>query len=298
MALALIGVVLFWAVRSIFSSGASGSRDVGSNVFNYSSAPSSDRIALVKIQGVIWDGADTIRQIDRWSEDESVKGIILRIVSPGGLVAPSQEIFDAVTRARAKKPVVCSMGYVAASGGYYIAAPCSLIIANPGTVTGSIGVIMVFQTYYGFFDKIGLGAETIKSGAYKDVGSPTRPFTEADRAFAQGIVDQFFTQFVDAVAAGRSISAEKARELAAGGRIYTGVQAKEIGLVDELGDYHRAVKEAARLARIEGEPNILVDDRRKSFWERLFDSEDDFEVRWLRRLTMPSGAYYIWGAAL
>lgn len=234
---------------------------------------SEDRIALVRVEGVILDSQTTIGELKRFSENPSVKAIVLRIDSPGGGVVPSQEIHDAVKRIRShnNKAVIASMGSVAASGGYYIAAATDRIVANPGTLTGSIGVIMETANVEGLLQKIGVEGIVIKSGKYKDVGSPLRKMTEEERGLLQAVMDDVHKQFIEAVAEGRSIELPAAQALA-DGRIFTGRQAKEAKLVDELGDLEDAIQLAADVAGIEGEPKVVEPKRRFSLRE-LLDSK-------------------------
>jgi len=195
-----------------------------------------DRIALVRVEGVILDAQQTVGELKRFADSPSVKAIVLRIDSPGGGVVPSQEIHDAVKRVRNKnnKMVIASMGSVAASGGYYIAAATDRIIANPGTLTGSIGVIMELANLEGLLKKIGVESLVVKSGRYKDIGSPLRKMREDDRRILQSVMDDVHRQFIQAVAEGRSLDVAEVQPLA-DGRIFTGRQAKELKLVDELG---------------------------------------------------------------
>lgn len=229
-----------------------------------------DRIALVRVEGVILDAQATIGELKRFSENPSVKAIVLRIDSPGGGVVPSQEIHDAVKRIRSKtnKAVIASMGSVAASGGYYIAAATDRIVANPGTLTGSIGVIMETANVEGLLQKIGVEGVVIKSGKYKDVGSPLRKMTDEERGLMQAVMDDVHKQFIEAVAEGRSLELPVAQALA-DGRVFTGRQAKDAKLVDELGDLDDAIQLAAEVAGIEGEPKVVEPRRRFSFRELL-----------------------------
>ena len=214
------------------------------------------QVGVVKVEGMILDSAKTIEQLVAFHEDDDVKAIVLRVDSPGGGVGPSQEIHDEVQRIDADKPVIVSMGSVAASGGYYIAAPARRIFANPGTLTGSIGVIMEFTNFQELLEKIGLSSQVVKSGKHKDIGSPVRTMTEEDRAILQALIDDVHTQFVESVAAGRKLDVQKVRTLA-DGRIYTGRQARDLGLVDELGSLDAAVRYAGQLAGIEGKPDVV-----------------------------------------
>jgi protease IV len=229
-----------------------------------------DRIALVRVEGVILDAQQTVGELKRFADSPSVKAIVLRIDSPGGGVVPSQEIYDAVKRVRNKnnKMVIASMGTVAASGGYYIAAATDRIIANPGTLTGSIGVIMELANLEGLLKKIGVESLVVKSGRYKDIGSPLRKMREDDRRILQSVMDDVHRQFIQAVAEGRSLDVAEVQPLA-DGRIFTGRQAREMKLVDELGDLEDAIRLAADLAGIEGEPKVVEPRKRFSIRELL-----------------------------
>lgn len=229
-----------------------------------------DRVALIRIEGVILDSQETITELKRFAENPYVKAIVLRIDSPGGGVVPSQEIFDAVQRVRNKnnKAVVASMGTVAASGGYYIAAATDRIIANPGTLTGSIGVIMETANVEGLLKKIGVEGIVVKSGKFKDVGSPLRKMTDEEQALLQSVMDDVHKQFIDAVAEGRAMEVDTVQALA-DGRIFTGQQAKEAKLVDELGNLDDAIQLAADIAGIEGEPKVVEPRRRFSLRELI-----------------------------
>jgi protease-4 len=229
-----------------------------------------DRIALIRVEGVILDSQTTVGELKRFSENPSVKAIVLRIDSPGGGVVPSQEIHDAVKRVRTKsnKAVIASMGSVAASGGYYIAAATDRIVANPGTLTGSIGVIMETANVEGLLQKIGVEGVVIKSGKYKDVGSPLRKMSDEERGLLQTVMDDVHKQFIEAVAEGRAIELTDAQALA-DGRIFTGRQAKDAKLVDELGDLEDAIQLAADVVGIEGEPKVVEPKRRFSIRELL-----------------------------
>jgi len=233
-----------------------------------------DRVALIRIEGVILDAQATISELKQYSENPLVKAIVLRIDSPGGGVVPSQEIHDAVKRVKNKsnKAVIASMGTVAASGGYYIAAATDRIIANPGTLTGSIGVIMEMANFEGLMKKVGVEGVVIKSGRFKDVGSPLRKMSDEERKLLQSVMDDVHHQFIQAVADGRSLEVSDVEPLA-DGRIYTGRQAKEVRLVDELGDLDDAIHIAADIAGMEGEPKVVEPRKRFSF-------RDISESRW------------------
>lgn len=217
-----------------------------------------DKVGVIEMFGVIDEtsGRPVIKQLDKWAENNSIQAIVLHINSPGGGVAISQEIYDAVKRVRDQKPIVAAMASVAASGGYYIACAGDRIIANPGTLTGSIGVIFQFHTYDKLMDKVGVGTETIKSGELKDVGTYSRPMTSKEELMLRSVVMDSYEQFVQVVAEGRGKELEEIYPLA-DGSIYTGLQAYNVGLVDTLGGLTEAIELAAELAGIEGEPSVI-----------------------------------------
>ncbi|GAB5047444.1 signal peptide peptidase SppA [Thermodesulfovibrio sp. TK110] len=218
---------------------------------------STGKVALVNIKGVIVDSRQSIDAIKQYRKDPSIKAIVIRVDSPGGAVVPSQEIYEEIKRTISVKPVVVSMGSVAASGGYYISCPATKIIANPGTLTGSIGVLIEIPNIKGLLDKIGVKAEIIKSGRYKDITSPFKPLQNDEKEILQKLIDDVHEQFIKAVAEGRKIPVEKVRKIA-DGRVFTGLKAKELGLVDDIGDLDYAIKVAAQLAKIKGEPEIVT----------------------------------------
>ncbi|MBI5640243.1 MAG: signal peptide peptidase SppA [Nitrospirae bacterium] len=218
--------------------------------------PLKSRIALIRIEGPILDSANTIEELKEHVKDNSIKAVLLRIDSPGGAVAPSQEIYTEVKKAAAKKKVVVSMGSVAASGGYYIASAATRIVANPGTLTGSIGVILEKPNLEGLMSKIGVKAEVIKSGRHKDMGSAFRGMQQEEKDILQGVMDNVHEQFIRAVAEGRKMKIEDVRRIA-DGRIFSGEQALANGLVDELGNIEDATKVTAGLAGIKGEPEVV-----------------------------------------
>lgn len=215
-------------------------------------------VGVVEIFGVLDEhsGRRAIEQINDWIDRGSIKAIVLHIVSPGGEVSISQELHDAILRAREQKPVVASMGAVAASGGLYVAVASDRIVANPGTLTGSIGVIMQFMQADQLMEKVGVEYETVKSGEFKGVGSMDREMTEQEELMLRSVVMDTYEQFVQAVADGRNMDVDRVRELA-DGAIFTGHQALNYGLIDTLGGLHEAVLMAADLAGIEGEPEIV-----------------------------------------
>lgn len=215
-----------------------------------------ERVALIRVEGVILDSRDTIEELKKYSKDPSIKAIVLRIDSPGGGVAAAQEIYEEIKKIKPKKKVVVSMGSVAASGGYYISCPAHKIVANPGTLTGAIGVIMEIPNFEGLMDKIGVKTEVIKSGKHKDMVSVFRSMTPEKRKILQGVLDDVHEQFIKAVSEGREMRIEDIRKLA-DGRIFTGRDAKELRLIDELGNLEDAIRIAGKLAGIKGEPEVV-----------------------------------------
>jgi len=227
-----------------------------------------DKVAIIEIKGVIAQSSDVIEELLQYREDHGVKAIVLRIDSPGGGVGPSQEIYEEILKVRKEKKVVTSMGSVSASGGYYIACASDVIVANPGTITGSIGVLMQFSSFEELFKKIGIKGVTLKAGAYKDAGSPFREMTPEEKRLMQLVLDNVHNQFIQAVAKGRNLDPAKVTEYA-DGRIFTGEQAKEYGLVDKMGNLQDAIEEAARLGNISGKPNIIYPRRKRSLLDLL-----------------------------
>lgn len=225
----------------------------------------SEKVAVVPIEGEIVDARETLDLLHKYARNTSVKAIVVRINSPGGAIAPSQEIYSAIREIRSKgKPVVASMDSVAASGGYYIASACDPIIANSGTITGSIGVIMQWFDMAELAKWAKLKSETIKSGALKDAGSPYRPMTDDERAYFQSVVTQLHSQFVRDVADSRK-SKLKLDEVTriADGRVFTGDQALELKLIDQIGTIDDAVRKAGQLGGIHGEPAKIWPRRRE-----------------------------------
>ena len=215
-----------------------------------------DRIALIRIEGLITDSREATEDLKEYAKNPSIKAIVLRIDSPGGAVGPAQEIYEEVRKVAAKKKVIVSMGSVAASGGYYIASPATKIIANPGTLTGSIGVIMEIPNISGLMDKLGIKTEVVKSGRHKDIASIFRGIGKEEREILQGVLDNVHSQFIKAVAEGRKMLPSEVEKIA-DGRVFTGEQALKVGLIDELGNLEDAVQAAAKLSGIKGEPAIV-----------------------------------------
>ncbi|MBU0674400.1 MAG: signal peptide peptidase SppA [Proteobacteria bacterium] len=218
---------------------------------------SSSQIGVIELRGLISTSEKTIRELTEFRQDRSIKAIVLRIDSPGGAVGASQEIFNEVARTDLKKPVVASMGSVAASGGYYAALGARRILANPGTLTGSIGVIVKFANLEKIFDKIGYESVVIKSGRMKDLGSSARKMTDEEKNILQGIIDNVYQQFVKDVSISRNLPVAEVETLA-DGRIYSGEQALESGLIDQFGNFTDALHLAAQLAQLEpGKPTVV-----------------------------------------
>jgi protease-4 len=240
-----------------------------------------DAVAIVRVEGVIVSGSPPVSPFDgdgaysdpivehleQAQKDSSVKAVVLRVNSPGGSVVASDEIYQQMLKV--EKPIVVSMGELAASGGYYISAPADLVMANPATLTGSIGVITQIPNLEELMEKIGVEVVVIKSGIHKDEGSPFREMTEEEKAIWQAIIGEAYGQFVAIVAEGRGLPEEKVREIA-DGRVYTGKQAMELGLVDELGNLPQAIDRAAELGGIEGEPRLVEYHRPPTLFETFF----------------------------
>ncbi len=214
-----------------------------------------DRIGMIEVIGPIYDARSWVEDIDDFRRKSDIKALVIRIDSPGGGVAASQELYESILRARQEKPVIISMGSVAASGGYYAAIAGDTIVANPGTTTGSIGVILEITMFKELMDKLGVDAEAVTSGEFKDAGSPFENLTAADRAYFQSYVDDAYEQFIQAVADQRGLELDDVKKVA-DGRVFTGRQAKELGLVDVLGDRWEAIRIAGELTGLGDEPEI------------------------------------------
>src|SRR5919106_4894791 len=229
-----------------------------------------DGVGVLQIEGAIDDSRGIVSELKRFNEAPWVKVIVVRIDSPGGAVAPTQEIFDELQKTKKKKPLVASMGGMATSGGYYIASACERILANPGTLTGSIGVIMQLTNLEEVMKKVGVKGYNIKSGANKDIGSPFQPLSTEGREILQSLVDNVHGQFVGAVAKARGMDEKKVRKLA-DGRVYSGAQAKDLGLIDEFGTLDDAIEFAARRAGLEPSPAVYYSSmEQERWWERMF----------------------------
>jgi protease IV len=229
--------------------------DAGASSFSFS----TNQVAVLELQGIIVDSDAFVDELKEYGNRPGVKAVVVRINSPGGGVAASQEMYEAIQKFRSQshKKVIVSMSSVAASGGYYVACAADRIVANPGTITGSIGVIAEWFNFGDLLRWAKMENVVIKSGTLKDAGSPTRPLTPEERAYFQGLIDNMYNQFVSAVASGRRMTSESVRRLA-DGRVYTGQEAKTNGLVDELGTLQDAIAVAGKMAGISGEPRIVT----------------------------------------
>jgi protease-4 len=258
----LIAIILLVVVAIIVLIFWGGPED--SSEFDVVSGNSHDRIGVVEILGPIFESKSTLRLLEQFQDEGDIKGLLVRIDSPGGAIAPTQEIHEEINRMRNHGlPVVVSMGTVAASGGYWIACAADTIVANPGTTTGSIGVIAQFAVVEKLLSRWGVEFETFKTGPFKDTGNPYRQVDPEEREWVQDWIDDAFEQFVEIVADSRNLPIETVREYATG-RVYTGRQALEMGLVDQMGNFNRAVELLADLAGIEGKPKLVY--KRKPRW--------------------------------
>lgn len=218
--------------------------------------PQTEAVGIVEVKGFIADSKDTIRKIKEFKDDDNILAVVLRVDSPGGVVAASQEIFEELKKLSEEKIVVTSMGNIAASGGYLISCGTEYIFANPGTTTGSIGVILEILNLKEAFDSLGIKGVVLKSGEFKDIGNPLREMTPEEEALLMDYIDNIYRQFIRVIVEERGISEEEVLRIA-DGRIFSGEQALEHGLVDELGNLEDAIDKAAEMAGIEGEPRVV-----------------------------------------
>jgi protease IV len=255
-----------------------------------------DKIGIVTIGGVITSSQEIVEQIDEFEKEKTIKAIVLRIDSPGGGVAPAQEIYTAVKELRKTKKIVASLGSVAASGGYMIACAADKIVANPGTITGSISAIMYFANAEDLLKKIGLKSSVIKSGRYKDIGSPTREMTEDEKKILQDLVDDIYDQFINVIAESRKISPDEIKKIA-DGRVFSGRQAQKFNLVDLLGDRNYAVRLAGKMAGIAGTPDVVYPKKKGvTFWEYILQNASTSIAAAIKGkiATIPQGVNYIY----
>jgi protease-4 len=280
--LTLIGMVFFAAIYGL-------GLLRGQNPLNL-----GEKVGVIPIEGIIGDAGEIIDQINEFADSNGIRAVVLRIDTPGGSVAPSQEIYQAVRELRKKKKVVVSMGSVAASGGYLIAVAADRIVANPGTITGSISAVMHYANVEELLKKVGVRSSVIKSGKFKDIGSPVREMTAEERSLIQGIVDDIYDQFVRTVSENRKIPLSKIVQLA-DGRVFTGRQAKELGLIDDLGGLQDAVLLAGRLSGMKGKPEIVHGMKKKTtLWRYLMQNMTSAVSEEIRRNSAElRGAQYL-----
>jgi protease-4 len=248
----IVAILLLLALA--FAAGRAGM--YGPDVFD------GDTIALLRVEGPIVDVRWYLEQVHDLQTDDSIKAVVLRVDSPGGAVAPTQELYAELLRLGEEKPVVTSMGTVAASGGYYLSCATDWIVSNPGTLTGSVGVIMEFTNLEDLFGKLGISTRTIKSGKFKDTGNPLRPMTEEEEKLLQDMIMDTYEQFVEAVLKGRPVDEENVRPYL-DGRVLTGRQAYGLGLVDQLGNINDAIEKATELAGMTEVPDEIYEPERE-----------------------------------
>jgi protease-4 len=253
------------------------------------------KVGVVSVEGIITDSIDVVEQLEEFGRDDRIRSVVVRIESPGGGVVASQEIHDAILELKKKKRVVASMGSVAASGGYLVACAADWIMASPGTITGSLSAIMHYANVEGLLNKVGLKTFVIKSGRFKDIGSPTREMTEEEKALLQSVVDDSYSQFQDIILKNRKIPPDRLEGLM-DGRIFTGRQAQQVGLVDEIGGYRQAVRKAGRLAGLKEEPEIVTpSEKRTGVWDYVRSSlVSAFPGAGLSQTRGASGLYYLY----
>ncbi len=255
-----------------------------------------EKIAVVDIEGVLLEPQEVVKHLKQYGDDDSIKAIILHMNTPGGGVAASEEIYEAVKRIREKKKkrIVTSIETVGASGGYYIATASDRIYANHGSIVGSIGVIANWVNYGDLLKWAKLKDVTFKAGAFKDTGNPAREMTEAERAYLQSIIDDLHTQFINAVAAGRKMKPEEIRGIA-DGKVWTGEQALNMKLVDQLGDFQTAVEQTAKEVGIKGEPTLVRPYKdRRTLLDLLFGDVSKIIPDRTMLLQEHPGFFYLW----
>lgn len=260
--------ILFWGFCLLLLAGVIGG--IASS-FAGSGVAATDSYAVVRVEGPILNTRPLLRWVEKVGKDPAVKGVLLRIDSPGGGAAASQELYEALRSLNAKKPVVASMGSVAASGGLMVAMGARHVVANPSTVTGSIGVRMDVPQLQGLMGKLGLGQETLTTGRYKDAGSPTRPMTQDEKLYLGRILQDMHDQFVQLVAEGRKMPVDKVRAVA-DGRIFTGREARELGIVDELGGQNEAVAALHKAVGTQEALKRLEQPKENKLWKELMES--------------------------
>ena len=266
-----------------------GGRQAGIHAFG-------DKIGVVDLEGVILDPNDVVDQLRRFADDDSIKAIIIHVNSPGGGVAASEEIYREVKRVRDEKhkKIVASIETVGASGAYYVSSATNKIYADNGSVVGSIGVIAEWVNYGDLMRWAKLKPEVLKVGQFKDTGDPTRELTPAERQYMQGLIDNMYGQFVQAVADGRHAKVSDIKPIA-DGRVWTGQQAMDMHLIDQIGDFRSAVMDTAKSVNISGEPVLVHPERdRKSLLDLLFGDASKYLPTKEKLLDQQIGFYYLW----
>ena len=255
----------------------------------------NDKIGVVPVEGVIADSLEIAENLEAFGNDSSIVAVVVRIDSPGGGVAASQEIYDAVVALKKKKKVVASMGSIAASGGLLIACAADKIVANPGTITGSISAVMQFANVEELMKKIGVKSSVVKSGPYKDIGSPMREMTPEEKIIIQELIDDIYNQFIDVIVRDRKLSRQQVVAIG-DGRVFSGRKAKEYGLVDQLGNLAAAAKLAGVLAGSQGQYDLVYPTKKRpSILDYVMESAANQFVRSVRQKAEPwGGAGYLY----
>ena len=270
------------------------------SIINQNSASSSltafgdgEKVGVIEIKNIIFEDKKILEDMARFEKDPNIKGIIVRINSPGGVVAPSQEIHDAILRMRKAKPVVASVASMAASGAYYIAVAADTIVANPGSIIGSIGVIVRLADLSQLYSWLKIRPYNIKSGPYKDIGSDFRKMTSEEKKIMQTMVDEIHEQFVRVVAVGRGLKFDRVKKLA-NGRVFTGLTAKKLKLVDKVGGLHMAVDSIMELAKLDNKPKLIYPSKERKNLFRYLGSESasiyEAIFRFFQMESLPEGA--------
>ena len=243
------------------------SNNIGKNIAN----SSNECIGVVEVKGIIGSSKKILEQLKKYKEDGNIKAIVIQINSPGGSVVPSQEIYREILKIKKIKPVYAYMQSLAASGGYYIAVACNKIMANPGTITGSIGVILELTNFEKLFDKIGIKNIVIKSGKFKDTGNPFRPMTDEEKEWLNNVVANIYNQFLNAVSLNRNIPIKQLKKIA-DGRIFTGQQALQYKLIDTIGNFSDLISLIEKNVKFKTKPEIIYPEEKKNIIEKIIDS--------------------------
>ncbi|HPL65156.1 MAG TPA: signal peptide peptidase SppA [Smithellaceae bacterium] len=263
----LLLIVLGFVFYLIFYRAGAQTGSVGAKRFSL-----NDKVGVLPIEGLITDSFKINQQIDEFAKDSSIVAVVVRINSPGGSVGAAQEIYDAILELKKKKKVVVSMGSIAASGGLLIACAGDKIVANPGTITGSISAIMQFANFEELMKKVGVKSSVVKSGPYKDIGSPMREMTPEEQAIVQELVDDIYNQFIDVIVRNRKLTREQVAAIA-DGRVFSGRKAKDYGLVDQLGNMDAAAKLASVLAGKDGQYELVFPKKTgRGIFDLMFES--------------------------